>query len=239
MVKLYPPERRSGYEELLSYYPRYYWEVFEMQAILKYFGCLCDELEKQTEQAFLNYFLKEADEETCQHWEDVLNIPYTEGRSLEERRAVILGKLCSRDHIGEPEIRDTIAAYTPNEVWVDFDLGIIYIIIQGEVFDEMSLIKTLYEKVPAHLKIDMKIEIKRSFVNDLPVGQGGAIGALFDFTPFDVYRKERKELPVGMVARMPSDIQGIPAFEKKVVKSSQSSSSIGFFQTRVKGKLVG
>lgn len=239
MVRLYPPGRRSGYQELLSYYPRYYAEVLEMQAILKYFGDLCDYLEANTEQAFLNYFVKAADEETIEHWENVLHIPYPEGKTLEERRAVVLGKLCSRSHIGEPEIRDTIAAYTPNEVWVDFDLGIIYIVIQGNVFDETSLIETLYEKIPAHLKIDMKIEIHKQFVCDLPVGQGGAIGDFYHFTPFDLHRVDRHDIPVGLAARMPSDVQGIPVQERRKGRSSAESGSIGFFQTRVKGKLVG
>lgn len=238
-VRIYPPGRRSGYEQLLAYYPVYYRNVFEMDALLKYFGDVCEFLEKNIEQAYLNYFVLEADGETIEHWENVFRIPYQEGRTLEERRSVVLGKLCSRDHIGEPEIRDTIAAYTPNEVWVDFDLGVIYIVIQGHVFDEMSLIQTLYEKVPAHLRIDMKIEIHRSFKYDLPIGQGGAVGTFFDFDLFDMHRESRQDLKISMGARAPKDIEGVPVDVHRELEQKEETKNMGFFQTRIKGKLIG
>lgn len=238
-VRFYPEMRRTGFQELLSYYPRFYAEVDEMVAILKYFGDLCDFLEANTEQAYLNYFLMQADDETLSNWERVLNIRNKEGRTLEQRRSVILGKLLCHAHIGEPEIRETIAAYTPNEVWIDFDLGIIYIVIQGNVFGEDDLIETLYEKVPAHLKIDMKIEIKRLFREDLPIGQGGAIGTFLDFEPFDVYRKDRQDLEFGMGARVPKTLEGAPNNVNREFEESRGHRNAGFYQTRVKGKLVG
>lgn len=214
MVKFYPDPVRTGYEELLTYYPKFYRDVFEMNAILKYFGGICDRLEEGTQQAYFNYFILQADEETIAQWERVLGIRYSEDLhlTLEQRRQVVLSRLCARSHVGEPEIRTIIGAYTPNGVWVDFDKGIIYVVIQGEVFDENNLVEALLEKIPAHLRLDMKIEIRRESRMDLNINYGSIISNFLDFQPVDVQVKSVEE---------------------------KKSKSGAFYRTRVKSKLIG
>ena len=48
--KYYP----NNYEELISYYPKFYREVFEMRAILEAEGSLADDMEDNIERVFDN-----------------------------------------------------------------------------------------------------------------------------------------------------------------------------------------
>lgn len=61
-MKFYIKYYKNNYEKLLTYYPRYYRDVFEMVEILKAYGKISDVLELQIEQAYLNNFVLEADE---------------------------------------------------------------------------------------------------------------------------------------------------------------------------------
>lgn len=68
-MKFYDKYFKSNYEELITYYPRYYRDVFEMVEILKAEGRIADELEAHIEQAYLNNFVLTADLETVKIWE--------------------------------------------------------------------------------------------------------------------------------------------------------------------------
>ena len=85
-MKFYQKYFKNCYEELLSYYPRYYRDVFEMMEILKAFGRVADGLEDAIEQAYLNYFIQEADLKTIKIWEDILGISYTEDLTLDHQK---------------------------------------------------------------------------------------------------------------------------------------------------------
>lgn len=198
-LKFYP-ERSNGYEELMGYYPRYYRGVLEMEALLHYFGSICDDFEAQTEQAYLNNFILAADAETIKSWENALHITYTEQLSLDQRRSVVIGRLSGNGHIGEPEIRLIISAYTQAPVTVDFARGIITVVIAGGIFGEDNLLDTLLRRIPAHLALNMSAEIHRTFRLQLPISYGGATGAEYSPQPVDVKRAstERRETSGGL-----------------------------------------
>lgn len=175
-MKFYNNTYASNYEELITYYPKYYRGVEEMEAILRYFGGICDDMEAQNEQAFLNNFILWADEATIKRWEDFLGIVYDKPLSLEQRRRVVLGRISGNGHIGEPEIRVIVAIYTDRPITVDFKAGVIYIDIDGEIFDEGNLYDTLLGRIPAHLALKMTARTIRRFPMTLRVNFGGAIG---------------------------------------------------------------
>ena len=74
-MKFYEKYYKSNYEELITYYPRYYRDVYEMVEILKAFGRISDGLETEIEQAYLNNFILAADVETVKIWEKFLALP--------------------------------------------------------------------------------------------------------------------------------------------------------------------
>ncbi len=162
-LKFFNREFPDSYEELITYYPRYYYDVLEMCAILHAHGKFADALLDDIEQVFLNNFIEAADLSTIEMWEDMLGITHNDRLTLEQRRTIVLAYLIRRDHIGEPEIRDIIRQYSQAEVTVDFALGIIYITIAEELFEEEELIRNLYQRIPAHLALHMQFDTDREY----------------------------------------------------------------------------
>ena len=162
-MNFYKKYFKNNYEELIRYYPRFYRDVFEMVEILKVCGQIADTLESNIEQVYFNNFVLTADTKTIKMWEKILGITYEENLPLNQRKNVVIGRISGYGHIGEPEIRSIIANYTKNDVKIDFSMGVITIIIDGNVFDEMNLLNTLLCRIPAHLVLDMRVHIKRIF----------------------------------------------------------------------------
>jgi len=65
-MKFYSRYYAGSYEELLTYYPRFYRGVFEMVEILKAFGRIADGLEAGVARVFPNNFTADAAAETIQ-----------------------------------------------------------------------------------------------------------------------------------------------------------------------------
>lgn len=264
-MRFYRRHYKNNYEKLLTYYPRYYRHVFEMVEILKAYGQISDALESQIEQAFLNNFVLEADESTIRGWEDTLGITYSKSLSLEQRRRVIIARIAGHGHIGEPEIREVISNYSDKPVSVDFAKGIIYIVIEGEVFDENNLLRTLLRRIPAHLSLDMRIHIRRAFRQELNFSFGGAIGtelwpepvgqdresvlpitvsfggntvSYFSPDPVGEDRKATSEVTVQYASAAAQEVIGPPQGEDR--KSAMETRRAGgaYYHTRIKSKLI-
>ena len=217
-MRLYERHYKSNYEELITYYPRYYRDVFEMVEILKAFGRAADGLEENIEQAYLNNFILTADAETIKVWEGILDITYTEKLTLDQRKRVVIARL-NGGHIGEPEIRWIISNYTDNAVRMDFGRGIVTIVIEGEVFDEENLYKTLLRRIPAHLALGMTIEVRRVFRRTLKISFGGATGANFWPPPVSEDRTSRLRIPVGYGGAAGAQFKTAPVGEDRTART--------------------
>lgn len=234
-MKLYERYYKNNYEELITYYPRYYRDVYEMVEILKAFGRISDGLEEHIEQAYLNNFILTADAETIKVWEELLEITYTKKLTLDQRRRVVIARIMGYGHIGEPEIRGIIANYTERAVAVGFAKGVISITIEGDVFDEENLWKTILRRIPAHLALDMKIEIKRTFRQRIDVRFGGAAGAHFSFVPVGEDRVSRRELRVGYGGRAVSEFTTAPVGEDRTGRTALSVGYSGVLTPGIDG----
>lgn len=224
-MKLYEKYYKSNYEELITYYPRFYRDVFEMVEILKAFGRVSDGLEANIEQTYLNNFILTADAETIKVWEGILDITYTQKLTLDQRKRVVIARIMGYGHIGEPEIRGIIANYTERAVVVDFAKGVVFITIEGEIFDEENLWKTLLKRIPAHLALNVKVHIQRSFRQRLDIHFGAATGANFTLTPVGEDRVSRRPLYVGYGGRAVSEFATTPVGEDR---TSRTALSVGY-----------
>ncbi len=238
-MKFYHKYFKNNYEELIRYYPRYYREVFEMVEILKSHGKIADSLEENIERVFLNHFILTADEKTIKIWEeDILDITYRQKLSLEQRKAVIIAILCGHGHIGEPEIREIIANYTQNNVAIDFKKGILSILIDGVLFDEINLYETLLRRIPAHIAFGMSVHSKREFKQQLNVYYGGAIGTNYCYAPANQYIKNKMLLPIAQKGVLFSN-QSIKLANIKHISKRQSQTIGGvYYTTYIKSKLI-
>ena len=73
-MRFYEKQFENNFEELITYYPRFYRDVYEMVEILKANGRVFDRMEGDIEQTYLNCFIEYADEETIKKLEDFLDI---------------------------------------------------------------------------------------------------------------------------------------------------------------------
>lgn len=157
-MKFYAKYFASNYDELITYYPRFYRDVYEMTEILKAHGRIADELEANIEQTFLNAFADYADEKTLTKLERFFRITYDEPRSLVSRRNMIKAMLLGQRHVGRKEIKEIISVFTDGEVDVELIDGMIRITVTrdlGDTFDLRDCYFIFSSRIPAHLSLGM------------------------------------------------------------------------------------
>lgn len=160
-MKFYNKYYGNNYEELITYYPRFYRDVFEMVEILKAHGRIADELEGNIEQVYLNNFIDYADEETIEKLEKFLSVGLNKSRTLEERRRFVKSYFVGFGKVSASMLAEMIQSYTGASVECYFEPfddernNMLYINFQrGEeptlYMSDINLL--LGKKVPAHIK---------------------------------------------------------------------------------------
>lgn len=160
----------SNYEELTRYYPRYYLQVREMDAILHAYGELADRMEADIEQTFLNCFIDTADESTIESWETFLGITTNTSLSLETRRGLIKAYIIGFGHLSATMIKQMVNSYTGTDVDVVFEpfdeegnnrLYITIIRDEDDTIYMTDIMTLLGKKIPAHIVwlVNNRIEI--------------------------------------------------------------------------------
>ena len=154
--KYYP----NNYEELISYYPKFYREVFEMRAILEAEGSLADDMEDNIERVFDNCFIDTADEQTIENLERFLHIKLYKQRDIEERRRLVKALFVGGGKISASLISEMIEAYTGAAVYctfepfdqegnnmltIDFDRGTNPTLYMSEILELIE------QRIPAHI----------------------------------------------------------------------------------------
>lgn len=159
-MKFYEKYFESNFDELITYYPRFYRDVFEMVEILKAHGRIADELEANIEQTYLNSFIDHADEETIAKLEKFLMIGLNKSRTLEERRRLVKSYFVGFGKVSASMLEEMIASYTGAEVnsrfepsdeegnntlYIDFKRGEEPTLYIGDIYQLLS------KKIPAHI----------------------------------------------------------------------------------------
>ena len=159
-MKFYEKYYANNYEELITYYPRFYRDVFEMVEILKAHGRIADGMEGNIEQAYLNGFIDYADEATISKFEKFLEIGLNKDRTLEERRRLVKSYFVGFGKVSASLICQMISAYTNAPVTCRFEPfdeegnNLLYIDFQrsdGETIYMSDILLLLSRKLPAHI----------------------------------------------------------------------------------------
>lgn len=159
-MKFYEKYYASNYEELITYYPRFYRDVFEMVEILKAHGRIADGMEENIEQAFLNGFIDYADETAIEKLEKFLEIGLNKNRTLEERRRLVKSYFVGFGKLSASLICQMIGAYTNAPVSCRFEPfdeegnNLLYIDFQrsgNETIYMSDILTLLSKKLPAHI----------------------------------------------------------------------------------------
>lgn len=121
MKRFYDRQYASNYDELISYYPRYYRDVREMVAILQADGKLLDGAQDAIEQVYNNNFIDYMDEQTVKVFESLLCIKQRKSRTLEERRRLIKAYFVGFGKLSATLLSEMIRAYTGSDPFIKFE----------------------------------------------------------------------------------------------------------------------
>ncbi|MCL1862013.1 MAG: YmfQ family protein [Defluviitaleaceae bacterium] len=147
----------ATYEEIKTWYPVWYREVFEMDAIWQVVGGQMDQIQADLVQMVENNFIEFADEPTITRLEAFFGIVHPFPRTLVERRAVLIGFVRGRGHIGRPQIIEIISLFTTGVIDVRFSRpGAIDVTVTrdfGDMFNLADIHMILGHRIPAHLTL--------------------------------------------------------------------------------------
>lgn len=168
---LYSPSIWPCYEELISFYPRYYREIYEMQAILDAFGTIFDALQADIDVVLSNAFIDYADEQTVARLEAFFEIRTDPTKTLEDRKRQIkwyyagIGKV-SASFLKEmlSEITDAILDITfepfdaarNNRIKLTMDTG------KDDPVALQEIVNAMNRWIPAHLQYLIHVELVTS-----------------------------------------------------------------------------
>lgn len=164
-MKLYSSHNQN-FEELISYYPVFYREVYEMVEILKAQGRLTDNLQNSIEQVFSNQFIDSADEGVISSYEKIMGITSETSKTIEERRRLVKARLIGSGKISASLISDMIKVYTGGDVNCSLEpcdsegSNCLYINAErgnSPQLDVNSIELLLSEKLPAHLEYELSL----------------------------------------------------------------------------------
>ena len=167
-MKFYEKYYPSNYEELITYYPRYYGDVFEMVEILKAYGRIIDGIEENIEQAYLNGFIDYADEAAIEKLEGFLKIGLNRNRTLEERRRLVKSYFVGFGKISATVLNRIVLTYFRTTAEISLkqcdesgNHGLFIIINKDaeEVLYTSDFTKILRLRIPAHIKWQVNARI--------------------------------------------------------------------------------
>lgn len=214
-MKLYEKYFKNGYEELITYYPRFYRDVFEMVEILKAQGRIADSLEDNIERVYLNCFIDYADEAAIEKFEKFLLIGLNRSRSLEERRRLVKSYFVGFGKLSASALKETIGAYTGADVEIclkPYDKegnNALYIYLKQDAMNILYMSATeqlLYAKIPAHLHYIVITEIERTI--NQPIFLGAAQYQVYKpaaiIDGYYINREIKQNLQIGVVSTQES-----------------------------------
>lgn len=175
---LYPNGFPSAYEELKTFYPVFYRDVFEMDAIWRAAGGGLDEIEDGVDAVVNNNFVSLMDTDALAQMETFLGIPLNQKRTLEARRKLVASYFIGGNHIGSPEIKDIVFRYTGVSPSVGFKNSRIYVKLfpkDNSTFLPSDVMECLKRKIPAHLSLSLVL----AYTTDLPCYVAPAPGGLY------------------------------------------------------------
>lgn len=149
------------YEEIRRFYPVWYRDVLEMDAIWRAQGAELDGARSTIERIVFNGYINTADTETIAKYEKFLEITPETGATLEERRAQVAAIMFPSPHIGAPEIREIFAFFAKGRISVRLVGGFVELVVdlkENEVLSAPAFLRALDQKFPAHLRIGIVFE---------------------------------------------------------------------------------
>lgn len=163
----------NSYDELCTYYPTYYKDVEEMQAILKAEGDMADGIKSGVERVIGDCYIDTSDEQTTAKRERFLHIHMHGDRSLADRKRLVKSYFVGAGKMSASLLSDIIGTYTGatsecrfepcdiagnNMVYIDSERG------TETTFYSSDIIELIRAKLPAHLPFELNVVYRNECV---------------------------------------------------------------------------
>lgn len=153
-MEIFNNRQRSGYEEIVSYGPRWWTEYREMDAVYHFEGFLLDLIAVFLERTVNNQFPSQADIYALQMYEHVLGIESDDSISIEERRREVAAYYSGTGKLSRSSIKNMIRNYTGCESemwWRDANLHIRVFMVDEKPFSSKKIYNIMSRRMPAYL----------------------------------------------------------------------------------------
>lgn len=152
-------QQRSGYEEIVSYSPRFYTKIKEMDAIFRFAGWTIDLMAADMEDLIAYQFINNMDKQLIERMEKFYNISPRIGSTLEERKRYLAAMYNSGNKMSASKLEHNLVTIIGKENSVNVSMPA-NLEIAIESLDESDkiymMIKDYLDKVlPAHLAYDI------------------------------------------------------------------------------------
>lgn len=160
-MRVFYNDDRSGYDEIVSYGPRWWTEYREMDAIYRFAGWTLDLMAYWMDRLVNNQFPLTADEATIRLYEIMLGIDPDPESSLDERRRMVLLYYSGTGKLSKSVIQSLIKSYTGCDSDVSWDGLTFRIAILGEdgpQYINDKLLQLFRRRMPAHISYSVAVE---------------------------------------------------------------------------------
>lgn len=180
-------------------------------------------------------------------WEWVYGFEPDESMTLEERRRRILSRVIGAKPINPEVIRRGITALSGiNSKVTDFVGPYAFSItlypdiesMPDEAIPDIRIERYIQAVKPAHLRVNIEINVHREFRYDLSVSHGGAIGIFFRCQPGGGNRKFVWELPVSHGGYLHSTAAGVPPDTPRIIRGRQGGAGGAYTRTHIKSRRI-
>ena len=159
-MEVFNNQQRSGYEEIVSYGPKWWTEFREMDANYRFAGWTLDLMAYWLERVVNNQFPTNADERTITTvFEPALGIEPEPDETLEERRKTVAAYWSGTGKLSKTVIQSIIKAYTGCESelwWNGIKLQIRIFCDEDEQFSQRKIHNIISRRYPAHLSFAIR-----------------------------------------------------------------------------------
>lgn len=154
-MEIFYNSHSPGYEEIVSYGPKWWTEYREMDAVYMFEGWLLDIMAKKMEQEVKNLFPSQADDSTLFEYEKLFGIEHDVEISIEDRRRIVEAYYAGIGHLSRSAILQLIKTYTGHEGNVQWGEGGVLLITfnnDDSVFVSLGILQKIIERrIPAHI----------------------------------------------------------------------------------------
>lgn len=158
---------------LMEILPQYFRSIIEFREIMSIDSNVMEELDKNTNQVNLNFFIQTCDTATIKVYENLFGITYKPGETLEYRRLRILQLYNVIAPFSEGFLRNQLTEMFGDDYTMDVDsVGCsLKVIISSSRYGAVDLFYNLIlDIVPAHLEVIANHEVKNTISSNLYLG---------------------------------------------------------------------